>query len=150
MKVTIGVVLLVVSLGIWAKSPYTGTILIATQYDYPTLVNRLDKAIGDNGMAVVSRASATLGAKSLGVKIPGNMVVMAFNPKFAIQMLKASIEAGYEAPIRFYVTEQANGKASLSYRTPSSLFAPYKSADLDKMANELDVIFEKIAQQATR
>ena len=150
MKVIIGVALLAVSLGLWAKSPYPGTIVMATPYDYPTLVKRLNKAIGDNSMAVVSRASATLGAKSLGVKIPGNMVVMVFNPKFAIRMLKASVEAGYEAPIRFYITEQANGKASLSYRTPSSLFAPYKSTDLDKMAQELDTIFAKITQQAAR
>ncbi len=150
MKVIIGVVLLVVSLGVWAKSPYPGTIVMVTQYDYPTLVKRLNQAIGDNGMGVVSRASATLGAKSLGIKISGNMVVMAFNPKFAVRMLKASVEAGFEAPIRFYITEQANGKASLTYRTPSSLFAPYKNADINVMAKELDMIFDKIAQQASR
>ena len=148
MKSIIGAALLCASLSVWAQSPYPGTIVLATQFDYSALVKRLNKAIGNNGMGVVSRASATLGAKSLGVNIPGNMVVMAFNPKFAIRMLKASVAAGYEAPIRFYITEQANGKATLSYRTPTSLFAPYKNADLDKMAQELDTIFDKIAHQA--
>ncbi len=150
MRALIGTALLAVSLTLWAQSPYPGTIVMPTQSTYPTLVKRLNKAIGDNGMGIVARASATLGAKSLGVKIPGNMVVMAFNPKFAVRMLKASVAGGYEAPIRFYITEQADGTATLTYRTPSSLFAPYKSAELDKMAAELDVIFDKIARQATQ
>ncbi len=150
MRALIGTALLIASLTVWAQSPYPGTLVLKTQSDYPTLVKRLNKAIGDNGMGIVSRASATLGAKSLGITIPGNMVVMAFNPKFAVRMLKASVGAGYEAPIRFYITEQADGTATLTYRTPSSLFAPYKNAELDKMAAELDVIFQAIATQATQ
>ncbi len=150
MKHLLGLVLLLSTLTVWAQEPYPGTVIIPTQHDYPTLIKRLNKAIGKNGMGIVSRASATLGAKSLGITIPGNMVIMAFNPKFAVRMLKASVAGGFEAPIRFYITEQRNGKATLSYRTPSSLFAPYKSSKLDEMAQELDVIFAKIAKQATQ
>jgi len=148
MKPLLTLTLLLASFTLWAQTPYPGTIVLPTQFKYPTLVKRLNKAIGKNGMGIVARASATLGAKSLGVTIPGNMVVMAFNPKYAIRMLKASVAAGYEAPIRFYITEQSDGTATLTYRTPSSLFSPYRNADLDKMARELDSIFEKIARQA--
>ena len=102
-------------------------------------------------MGLVTRASATVGAKSLSKTIPGNMVVGVYRPDFAIRMLKASVAAGIEAPIRFYITEDpTNGKATLSYRTPSSVFSPYKNADLDAMAKELDVIFAKIAADATK
>ena len=58
------------------------------------------------------------------------------------------IPAGIEAPIRFYITENADKTATLTYRTPSSLFAPYGSADLDTMARELDGIFAAIAKDA--
>ena len=66
-------------------------------------------------------------------------------------MLEASIPAGIEAPIRFYVTENADGTATLSYRTPSAVFAPYEDSagKLKAMAAELDVIFESIAHQAS-
>ena len=148
MRAIIGAALLVASLAAWAQSPYPGTIVLPTQFNYPTLVKRLNKAIGANGMGIVARASATMGAKSLGIKIPGNMVIMAFNPRFAVRMLKASVAGGFEAPIRFYITEQADGTATLTYRTPTSLFAPYNSEDLNVMARELDVIFDKIAHQA--
>jgi uncharacterized protein (DUF302 family) len=64
-------------------------------------------------------------------------------------MLKASIPAGIEAPLRFYITENSNKTASLSYKTPTSVFAPYKIDDLTKMAAELDTIFAAIARDAT-
>jgi uncharacterized protein (DUF302 family) len=59
-------------------------------------------------------------------------------------MLEASVPAGIEAPIRFYIVENADGSASLSYQMPSAVFAPYGGADLDAMAQELDQIWQKI------
>lgn len=125
-------------------TPYPGTKVIKTGHGYKTLTERLMKAIRKNKMGIVARASASMGAKSIGVAIPGNMVVMVYRPDFAVRMLKASVPAGIEAPIRFYVTEDTDAKATLTYRTPSSVFRPYGSAELDKMAVELDAIFTKI------
>ena len=93
--------------------------------------------------------SVALGAKKIGVTIPGNMVVMVFHPKFAVRMLEASVPAGIEAPLRFYITENADGTTTLTYRYPSSVFAPYESKKLDEMARELDGIFAKIAADAS-
>lgn len=132
-------------------APYSGTKTIETSKTYGALVKSLTAAIKANKMGLVSRASATLGAKSIGKTIPGNMVIMVYRPDFAIRMLEASVPAGIEAPIRFYITENpSSGKATLTYRTPSTVFNPYKNAALDKMALELDGIFAKIAADATR
>jgi hypothetical protein len=43
----------------------------------------------------------------------------------------ASVPAGIEAPIRFYVTESDDGTAALAWRWPSAVFAPYGSEELD-------------------
>ena len=59
-----------------------------------------------------------------------------------------SVPAGIEAPIRIYVTEDADGKVGVTYRTPSALFAPYGNAQLDTMARELDPIFDKVVRDA--
>lgn len=132
-------------------APYPGTKTIETSKPYGALVQSLAAAIKANKMGLVSKASATVGAKSIGKTIPGNMVLMVFRPDFAIRMLKASVPAGIEAPIRFYITENpATGNASLTYRTPSSVFNPYRNAELDAMAAELDVIFAKIASDAVK
>ncbi len=130
-------------------TPFPGTHVIKTGHSYSAMVEKLPKAVAKNNMGVVARASATLGAKKIGVTIPGNMVVMVFHPKFAVRMLEASVAAGIEAPLRFYITENSDGTTTLTYRDPSSVFAPYDSAELDKMARELDAIFASIAADAS-
>ncbi len=135
---------------VWAENPtpYPGTRIIDTGQPFDTYVEKLYNAIKANKMGIVGNACATCGAKSIGVTIPGNRVVMIFNPRFAVRMLKASIAAGIEAPLRLYLSERADGTARLSYRLPSSVFAPYKVKDLDDMAKELDAIFKRIIKAA--
>ena len=130
-------------------TPYPGTQVVATKYSYQDLVARLGAAVKANRMGLVTRASATLGAASLGRTIPGNMVIGVYRPDFAIRMLDASVAAGIEAPLRFYITENADETATLTWRKPTAVFAPYESPELDQMARELDAIFGRIAKDAT-
>ena len=131
-------------------APGEGLRTIATTHAFGTLWNKLKAAVKANGMGVVAQACASCGAKGRGVTIPGNGVVMVFRNDFAVRMLAASVAAGIEAPLRFYLTEDADGTATLAYRTPSATFAPYQSAELDAMAQELDVIWEKIVSDTIK
>jgi uncharacterized protein (DUF302 family) len=146
-----GIFAVLLSFGAAAENatPFASTHVIKTGHSYSAMVEKLPKAVAKNKMGVVAKASATLGAKKIGVTIPGNMVVMVFHPKFAVRMLEASVPAGIEAPLRFYITENSDGTTTLTYREPSSVFAPYENADLDKMAKELDDIFARIAADAS-
>ncbi len=128
-----------------------GWSVIDTGHSYKALIGRLNAAVKANKMGLVGRASATLGAKKMLKKtIPGNMVVGVYRPDFAVRMLAASVPAGIEAPIRFYITENADGTATLSYKKPSAVFAPYADggAALRELAAELDTLFAKIAREA--
>ncbi|WP_299390654.1 DUF302 domain-containing protein [Pelagibius sp.] len=135
-----------------SPQPLPGWQVLKTGHSYTDLVQRLERAITANRMGLVSRASATLGAKRvLNKTIPGNTVIGVYRPDFAVRMLEASLAAGIEAPIRFYVTENADGSATLSYKMPSAVFAPYADGGeaLKTLAEELDAIFERIAAEAT-
>ena len=130
-----------------------GWVVIETSHSYADLAQRLDDAIKAEKMGKVTQASATVGAKQrLKKDIPGNKVVGVYRPDFAVRMLEASVAAGIEAPIRFYVTEEADGTASLSYKTPTTVFSPYfeeGGEGLKALAGELDAIFDAIAKRAT-
>lgn len=106
-------------------TPRAGWVVIDTGYPFPALSERLDAAVKAANMVVVTTASASAGAKAAGFTIPGNKIVGVFRNDFARRMLEASVAAGIEAPIRFYLTENTNGFATLSYKTPSAVFAPY-------------------------
>ena len=150
---------LVLAVGLILASPASGAGLSArdgwkvvdTPHSFGALVKRLDAAVKSQRMGIVARASASVGARHAGIKIPGNMVIGVFRNDFARRMLKASIAAGIEAPIRFYVTENSDRTATLSYKAPSAVFADYQSEGgeaLKSLARELDTIFARIATAA--
>ncbi len=125
-------------------APYSGMRQVDTGTPFTAYVTKLKAAIAANKMGIVAHACATCGARNIGVTIAGNQVVMIYHPKFAVRMLKASIAAGIEAPLRLYLTENADGTARLTYRLPSHTFGAYEVADLDAMGKELDAIVAKI------
>lgn len=131
-----------------ADAPYPGLRSVSTRHGFDALVARVEAAVGAQKMGLVASASASAGAAARGLKIPGNTVLMVFRNDYAVRMLQASVGAGIEAPLRLYVTENADGTASLSYRVPSAVFAPYQSEKLDELARELDPIFERIVRDA--
>lgn len=138
--------------GAGTLSELPGWRVLETGHSYADLVARLDEAVKANQMGLVTRASATVGAqKVLDKTIPGNMVVGVYHPRFAVPMLEASVQAGIEAPIRFYITENEDKTATLSYKTPGAVFAPYAEGNdkLQALAEELDGVFAKIAEEAT-
>jgi uncharacterized protein (DUF302 family) len=126
------------------------TRTVETTQSFEELVDSLKGAIEANQMGLVTQACASCGAAKRGVTIPGNMVLGVYRNDFAVRMLEASVPAGIEAPIRFYVTETADGGAALTYRMPSAVFAPYGSTDLDAMAKELDQIWQRIVDDTVK
>lgn len=125
-----------------------GTRVLPTRHSFEQLLERVDRAVEKNGLGVVATASASRGAAARGVKIPGNAVVMVFRNDLAVRLLAASVAAGIEAPLRLYVTENADRTATLSYRTPSAVFAPYRHPEIERLARELDQVIERIAKDA--
>ena len=129
-----------------AEWPHPGTRALPSDKSFAELVKALNDAIKDNGIFAVSKASA--GAKRRGIDIAGNMVIGVFRNDYAVRMLAASIEAGIEAPLRYYITDDGAGTATLIYRTPSAVFAPYGKVELNEIVGEFDAIFAAIAAQA--
>jgi uncharacterized protein (DUF302 family) len=132
-------------------APRDGWQVFPTSYSYGKLVKRTRSAISKAPIRIVTQASATVGAKSQGIKIPGNIVLGIYRNDYARRMLAASVAAGIEAPIRLYVTENDDKTATLSYKTPSAVFAPYMNeggAELDELAKELDAVLLDIATKA--
>lgn len=133
-------------------TPGEGWRVQPTQHSFPELWERLKAAIAAEEMGLVTTASASAGAAGQGIAIPGNRVVGVYRNDFARRMLAASVAAGIEAPIRFYLTENPDGTATLSYKTPSFVFRPYREeggAELQALAEELDGIFAAIFAAAT-
>jgi uncharacterized protein (DUF302 family) len=124
------------------------TITITTKRGFDELVAAVEQAVEKHGLVRIATASASRAAAARGITIAGNAVVLAFSNPYALRLLAASVPAGIEAPMRFYVTEVADGTAALAYAKPSSVLAPYGDARLGELGRELDALFAVIAQDA--
>lgn len=134
-------------------SPRPGWSVTSTTKSYDALIDAVRSAASANKMGVVTQAGPTAAAASRGITIPGNRIIGLFNNVYAVNILNLSTAAMIEAPVRMYVTENADGTATLSYKLPSSVFAPYMAEagpELKKLAGELDAIFAAISTQATQ
>lgn len=130
-----------------------GWVVIETEKSHADLLADLKTAVKDNKMGVVTQAGPTATAAKRGITIPENRVVGVFNNDYAVRILNLSTAAMIEAPIRFYVTENADGTATLSYKRPSFVFLPYfeeAGRELAIMSAELDARFDIIAAMAAR
>ncbi|MEM6888074.1 MAG: DUF302 domain-containing protein [Pseudomonadota bacterium] len=134
-------------------APRDGWAVHHTAKDHATLLDDLKAAVKANKMGVVTQAGPTGTARARGIEIPENRVVGVFNNDFAVKILALSTPAMIEAPIRFYVTENADGTATLSYKTPSFVFSAYIAEGGDALKNlaaDLDSRFATIAEEAMR
>lgn len=141
------------ALPLWADEPLSGWAVYSTDKSYDQLVADTKAAVKENGLIVVTQAGPTKAAAARGITIPGNLVIGVFNNDFAVRVLETSVDAMIEAPIRFYVTENDDGSATLSYKTPSFVFAPYVyegGEPLTDIAAELDTKFQTVAESAVK
>lgn len=138
--------------GAGSLAPREGWAVHETAIPYAEMSSRVADAVKAEGLIVVTKAGPTGAARARGIDIPGNLVMGVFNNDFAVRVLELSVAAMIEAPIRFYLTENEDGTATLSYKTPSHVFAPYAEeggAALAAIAAELDAKFAAIAAAAT-
>lgn len=111
-----------------------GKVTLISKAPFAKVAEALEKAVGDHKMALVCHANAQQGAAARGVKIAGNQVFMVFRNDFAVRILAAAPEAGFEAPIRLYLYENRDGTATLTYVKPSAVFRAYPQPEVGKVA----------------
>jgi len=129
-----------------------GWVVRPTDTAYQDLVEAVKDAAGEHNLGVVTEAGPTGAAARRGIEIPGNRVIGLFNNVYAVRILGLSTAAMIEAPVRMYVTENPDGTATLSYKTPSHVFSPYLDEGGDALAEaaaELDALFAAVADTAT-
>jgi len=132
-------------------APLQGWAVYPTNKSFKALVKSTRKAVKASGLGIVTQAGPTKAAAARGITIPGNLVIGIFNNDFAVRVLRLSTAAMIEAPIRIYLTENEDKTATLSYKKPSFIYAPYLKEGGDTLAGiayDLDRRFSEIAKRA--
>jgi uncharacterized protein (DUF302 family) len=148
MRIHVIVLVLVLS---WFARPgaaQENRITVVSRAPFQNVAAALERAITEQKMALVCHANAQKGAAARGVTIKGNQVLMVFRNDLAVRLLAADPAAGFEAPLRIYLSENPDGTTTISYLPPSVVFAPYRHPEVQAVAKELEPIFKAIVDQA--
>lgn len=125
-----------------------GRMTMVSKTPFARVAAALEQGIRDEKLALVCHADAQQGARARGVTIKGNQVLMVFSNVYAVRLIDADPAAAFEAPMRIYLYENADGTATVTYMPPSALLAPYRHPDVRAVGAELDPIFKRIVDRA--
>lgn len=135
--------------GMTEEMTTSGLITTTSAQDFSTTVQRLEKAIRDHKLGIVSHINAQENLKKKGIVIGGNQIFEIFRPDLAKRVFDRNLPAGIEIPLRIYVYEDGS-KTIVQYRLPSKIFQPYGDSRIDELGAELDEILRGIVSGATQ
>lgn len=116
---------------------------IVSNLDAEATVKQLLAGIEAANMRVVAHINGQANAAKMGREVPADQILEVFRPDFAIRVWEACKPAGHDIPLRIHVYEEGDA-VKVACRMPTDVFAPFESAALASIGEELDVIFAAI------
>ncbi len=104
---------------------------------------KLTDAVLAYPMGLVAHVNGQANAAKRGLSVPADQILEVFRPDFAIRVWQADKAAGIDIPLRIHVYDR-DGATMVAYRTAREVFAPYANAALDRVAAEVDAVFETL------
>jgi len=94
-------------------------------------------------MGLVAHINGQANCAKRGIQVPADQILEIFRPDFAVRVWKAEKQAGFDIPLRIHLYD-SDGKTKVAFRTAQEIFAPYGNQELNRIAGELDEIFDQL------
>jgi uncharacterized protein (DUF302 family) len=98
-------------------------------YSVGETVRRLTKTIEDKGLTLFAVIDHSGEAQRIGLQMPDTKLVIFGSPAAGTPVMLASPFAALDLPLKVLVSEEADGKTSVSYASPTALAAKYDLTD---------------------
>jgi uncharacterized protein (DUF302 family) len=99
--------------------PNNGLVSLQSRVSANETLDRLLAALATRKLAVFARVDHTSGAASVGLPLRATEVVMFGNPKGGTALMQDRQSAGIDLPLKAMISEDADGKAWLTYNDPA-------------------------------
>ena len=127
------------------------TMRMASPYDVPTTVERLQAAIEQRGATVFAVIDHAAGAASIGAELRPTVTMIFGNPKLGTPIMQANQKAAFDLPMRVLVLQDENGQTVLFANEPAHFQETYKLPSelpqLDAMDKALFGIFTEVVSE---
>ena len=119
----------------------TGLVTVQSSSSFDETVQQLRELVSKNGMMVLSELNQGKVLSMTGLQLNAVSLFVG-NPTIGNKLFSADRGVGVAVPIRVAIYENTDGKTYVSYVKPSVQLAPFKNAEIQKIAHMLD---EKLA-----
>ena len=121
----------------------------ASKHGFNDTQAKLETVLKDKGLTIFAKIDHAEGAQKAGLKMLPATVTIFGNPKGGTPFMVASPESAIDFPLKALLSEDAQGKVFLSYRTVTSIVAQHKIMGQDELAKKLDGLLAAVAKAAT-
>lgn len=121
----------------------------ASKHGFNDTQAKLEAVLKDKGLSIFAKIDHAEGAQKAGLKMLPATVTIFGNPKGGTPFMVASPESAIDFPLKALLSEDAQGKVFLSYRTVTSIVAQHKIMGQDELAKKLDGLLAAVAKAAT-
>jgi uncharacterized protein (DUF302 family) len=103
-------------------------ITTTSPHSVSATIDRLLGALATRGIQVFARADHAAGARTAGLELPDEEVVIFGDPRVGTVLMQSDPQIGYELPLRVLVWD-AQGQTIIGYRLPTELSLDYEVSD---------------------
>ncbi|WP_250032412.1 DUF302 domain-containing protein [Paractinoplanes maris] len=123
-------------------------ITARSRSDVATTVQLLQEALHRRGITVFATIDHAAGARSAGLELPDEVVLVFGNPAAGTPVMQADPRAGIDLPLRLLVWSE-DGGTRVAFRDPLSLAEDFSLAaqtqTLQKLRSVLDALVAEVA-----
>src|SRR5579863_1715349 len=108
-----------------------------SRYSYSETIERLSKAISDDGNAIFATIDQAAAAKTVGLFLRPTTLIIFGNPKGGTPLMEAFPLVALDLPLKLLVWDEG-GNVSVSYVAMSEIAARYGVAGMDERIAAMD------------
>ncbi|MFO8149280.1 MAG: DUF302 domain-containing protein [Trueperaceae bacterium] len=131
-----------------AQEPLPNVTTLASTHDFATTVERLEQAIADEGLTLLTTIDHAANAESVELELLPTTVFLFGNPRAGTPLMQAAPTFGLDLPQRMLVWESEDGDVFVTWRAPTVLAHEHGLAPDQAPLPNIAALLETLARTA--
>jgi uncharacterized protein (DUF302 family) len=124
-------------------------VAVESRFGVKETLDRLVAELGKRDIKVVARLDHAANAKTVGMDLRPNEVVMFGNPKLGTPLMQLNPEIGVDLPMRMLAWQDKAGKVWIGYPAPDALKARHGISDGEQQFKAMAVALDGLVKIAS-
>jgi len=126
-----------------------GMIVVQSNHDVMTTMDRLEAIVKDKGMNVMARVNHSANAEKVDMQLRPTQLLIFGNPKVGTPLMLCSQSIAIDLPQKMLVWEAEDGQVLLAFNDPAYLKGRHSTEGCDEVFTKVSGALNNFAKAAT-